>query len=49
LGEIGIMTVTCKKCGKELDSYPFESADLCLKCVLDTKFQKLGVYSNEFR
>jgi len=33
--------VHCSTCGKEMQAYPFKSAKTCIKCTLETKFDKL--------
>lgn len=38
------MTVTCENCNKEMESYPFSFSKLCLKCVMETKFEKYGEF-----
>jgi len=40
------MTVKCDRCGKELQEYAFSHNKLCLKCTLDTEFDRLGSLLN---
>ena len=40
------MIVKCSMCGREMQSYPFSSVMTCVKCTLDTKFEKIGVFKN---
>ena len=35
------MTVECVGCGKEMPSFPFSTVETCIKCTLETKFDKL--------